>query len=731
MKELALYQLEVALCLAVLSGMYLLFWRKETNFLLKRFLLISIPLLSIVIPLVNFNITVTNEPPIMEFVTYIPTQIIAQSNEILTQSSEIMMQSDVVISQAPSTINTWHIIYILWILGAFLMLLRLGVSLLKIRKIIQQAEWAPNGKYKLVDDPIQSFSFFNLIVINKYQVTSNAKEHILAHELAHSQQGHSYDVVFLELIKVIQWFNPFIWMLSHASKQNLEFLADQAATTYAEDKEPYQFAIVHHAANSGYQLLKTQFSKANLKSRIIMMNQPNNCKIKIRKLFMLLPVLLILFMSFSMKVENLDIKRELSEILPIFNSSLSNFSNAVDFPSINMVEIQENRGYNFNNKDHVSDTTDPVFAIVENQPYPSTGDMDSYYEFLYADLKYPEEAKAKNITGKVFVQFIIQKDGSLNKIKVVKGISPECDAEAFQVIKEGPEWIAGKQRGQAVNVRMIIPIKFGYDDGAESRTLSGTIETADEDPVIGCNVIIKGTTTGTISDGDGKFLIEVQAEHSELIFSYVGLETEIVKISEDSNYAIIMKADPEYPSSPHYTLPGGKVVVGHQINVADNESLIRIRGLQGDLKSDAQPLLILDGKEMDEIGLSEIDPNEIHSISVLKDKSAVSIYGDNGVNGVILITTKEAKSKESIYTDVTIIDDNNKDGLKLKTDGNLDFGQENPPVFFVDEKETSQEEVEGIDPSTIESIEVIKGKPAKEKYGKKGKDGVILIKLKK
>lgn len=147
------------------------------------------------------------------------------------------------------------------------------------------------------------------------------------------------------------------------------------------------------------------------------------------------------------------------------------------------------------------------------------------------------------------------------------------------------------------------------------------------------------------------------------------------------------------------------------------------------LKSDEQPLFILDGKEMVEYEMADIDPNDIESISVLKNKSAIAIYGDKGINGVILITTKEAESKEAVYTDVTIIDDNNKEGLKLKTDGNLNFG-ENPPIFYIDGEEATEKEVEILEPSTIESISVLKGKAAKEKYGKKGKNGVVLIKMK-
>lgn len=716
MKDLVIYQLEVGLCLAAFSGLYLLLWRKETNFVIKRFLLILIPLFSIIIPLLNFNITLAEEQPVMEYITLIPSQIMMQSDQII-------MPSELAFAPKAESLNIWHIISISWILGGLFMLFRLGVSLLKIWKINQQAECSMNGRYKLIEDPIHSFSFFSLIVINRTQAQSNAKEHILAHEFAHSQQGHSYDVIFLELIKIVQWFNPCVWMISHASKQNLEFLADQSATSSTKHKERYQFAIVHHAANAGYHLLKTQFSKTNLKNRIIMMNQPNNQKIHFGKLCALLPLFGALFMSFSLKVENLDIKKELSEVLPIFNPATTQSSKSMDFSSIEKIDVVNNSTNNYYEIIHHQDTSmNEVFHIVENQPRPSTGDMDSYYEIINSDLKYPDEAMAKNIKGKVFVEFVVRKDGSIWDAKPIKGISPACDAEAVRVINEGPKWIPGDQQGTKVNVRMIMPIKFGYEE--DSRKLDGTIVTEEGDPVIGCNVIIKGTRTGTVTDGQGKFLIEVEQEHSELTFSYVGLISKTVSITEQTHYDIILEFDPEYTRSPDPLLKSsGKVVIGQPLTDYNG---IDIRGIEPD---NTRPLFIINGKESYQYEMADINPNDIESISVVKDKSAVAIYGDKGVNGVILITTKE--SKEAVYTDVTIFDDNNKEGLKLKTDGNLDFGQEHPPVYFKDGVEISQKEVEKINPNAIGSIEVIKGKAAEDKYGIKGKNGVILIRIKK
>lgn len=715
MKELFIFQIEMAICLVVLSILYFLIWKKETNFLFKRILLLSIPVFSILIPLLDFKVNMASEQPAYDYLAYFPGQMIMQTG--LSKMPQV------------ESVSAWQIVSVLWILGVLFMLIRMAISYWKIWQIYKASEVSYKGNYRMINNPIQSFSFFKLIVINKSQAKTGSMDHILAHEQAHSRQYHSVDVVFFEIVKMLQWFNPFIWLITNESKQNLEFLADQSATVSDDNKEPYQYAIIHHAANSGYQLLKSQFSKANLKNRIIMMNQPKNRNIHKRKLLALLPIVLILMMSFSLKVENLDLKKEIAEAFPVFNSGISSIKEAISLPTVKKLDLQHNNNNAFNTILDESDTShNKVFAIVEQQPYPSTGDMRSYLEIIEDDLNYPE-AKAQNIKGKVFVEFIIQKDGTLRDVKVLRGISPECDLEAVRAVKEGPTWIPGEQRGQKVNVRLAMPIKFGYEEG-DTRKLDGKIVTSDEDPVIGCNVIIKGTRTGTVSDGEGRFLIEVEDEHSELIFSYLGLISKTVSITEESNYDITLEFDPEYARSPDPQVNSGKVVVGRPLALKQGINIKLSTTLQ-DLEDDAQPLIIIDGKEIDEIKMSEIDPGEIHSISVLKDQPAVSVYGDKGANGVILITTKKAKSEDPVYTDVTIIDDNNEEGLKLKTDGNLDFGQENPPLFFIGEVEATQKEVEEIDKNSIESIEVIKGKAAKEKYGKKGKDGVVLIKMKK
>jgi protein TonB len=105
------------------------------------------------------------------------------------------------------------------------------------------------------------------------------------------------------------------------------------------------------------------------------------------------------------------------------------------------------------------EVADEVFTIVEQQPaYP--GGMGAFYQFVQKKLKYPSQARRMGIEGKVFVQFVVDKKGNITEVVAVKGIGAGCDAEAERVIKSSPKWKAGKQRGKAVKVRMILPITF-------------------------------------------------------------------------------------------------------------------------------------------------------------------------------------------------------------------------------------------------------------------------------
>ena len=102
---------------------------------------------------------------------------------------------------------------------------------------------------------------------------------------------------------------------------------------------------------------------------------------------------------------------------------------------------------------------DETFMVVEEQPMPEDG-MEAFYKYIAQNLKYPTEARQKGIEGKVFIQFVVDKDGSLTEVKAIKGIGAGCDQEAVRVIEGAPAWNPGQQRGKVVKVRMVLPITF-------------------------------------------------------------------------------------------------------------------------------------------------------------------------------------------------------------------------------------------------------------------------------
>ena len=106
-----------------------------------------------------------------------------------------------------------------------------------------------------------------------------------------------------------------------------------------------------------------------------------------------------------------------------------------------------------------SNQVDEIFTIVEDQPTPPGG-MSAFYKYVATSLRYPAQARRMGIEGKVFVQFVVGKDGTLTDVQAIKGIGAGCDEEAVRVISRAKKWSPGKQRGRPVRVRMILPITF-------------------------------------------------------------------------------------------------------------------------------------------------------------------------------------------------------------------------------------------------------------------------------
>jgi hypothetical protein len=185
------------------------------------------------------------------------------------------------------------------LLGMILLLLRLVVLLFSVRKMIKQATpFSEKGlRFYQVDADITPFSFGNAIFLNRYLHNESELQKIICHESVHIQQKHSIDILWSEILCIINWYNPFVWLIKKAVRQNLEFIADDQVLQTGIDREQYQYSLLKVAGNTQLSITNN-FNFASLRMRIVMMNKGKTSGMHRLKFIVLLPLAVILLLAF-------------------------------------------------------------------------------------------------------------------------------------------------------------------------------------------------------------------------------------------------------------------------------------------------------------------------------------------------------------------------------------------------------------------------------------------------
>lgn len=281
----------------------------------------------------------------------------------------------------------------------------------------------------LLDDDTAPYSFFNQIVVGTRGLNDDELRCILAHESYHVSHNHTYDLLAAWLLCCGAWFNPFAWLIMREIRAVQEFQAD-AASIGACGREDYLHLLYRQATGTGYGHITNNFKSINLKNRIAMINRKKT-RFGAWKLLAVLPVAALLLMVGCK-------------------------------PATEKAVDQEEIPFEYSGEDKsapMDADTDQVFQVVEVDPeFP--GGIEALYKYMVDNVKYPEKAKADKIEGRVFVAFVIEKDGSVTNAKVVRGVSDEIDAEALRVVSAMPKWKPGTQQGNPVRVQYNLPIVF-------------------------------------------------------------------------------------------------------------------------------------------------------------------------------------------------------------------------------------------------------------------------------
>ncbi|MEL1252828.1 M56 family metallopeptidase [Flavobacterium sp. DGU38] len=355
----------------------------------------------------------------------IPSQIIsfqsAASNKIGSFSLDelVIQKSNENLKTVVDDLNLSNVIFGIYFLVVSVLIIRFILNLYTFyRKIkINETQFINGEKVILIEGSTLTHSFWNTIFINKAAFKNNKiPVELIAHEKAHLQQKHTLDILFIEILQIVFWFNPIFILYKKAIKLNHEFLADEAVNIRYNSISKYQNLLLEIASDKTSINLASTINYLITKKRFVMMTK-KECKIKSAlKAFTIIAfsgLLLFVFSHKSVAQEN--------------NEKLKDDSQAI--------------------------AVDPI----ETQPeFP--GGMEAFYKFIGENFKMPSEAAKNKVSGKIYLQFVVEKEGHLSEIKVLKDLGYGLGSEAIRILKLSPKWTAGSVKGKPVRVLYSLPI---------------------------------------------------------------------------------------------------------------------------------------------------------------------------------------------------------------------------------------------------------------------------------
>ena len=388
------YLIETSLCLLAFYICYYAFLKNDTFFQRNRFFLLFSSLISLIIPLMEFDFGTSGAT--VSYTLQTVTVGIHQAK------------------QGFEGFSFFSILTVIYLSVTTLLLFRYLWQLFSLYQLIRNSEVKHRRGYRLIDTEgkYPTFSFLNyLFWDNSRTLSEEEADKILGHELKHIWDKHSYDLIYIDLLKIFFWFNPVIYLYARSLRFLHEYIAD-ASVLEETDSKTYGKMIVQAFFSKLNLSLAHGFNQSEIKQRLKIMNKMRSPAYLNIKLLVVLPLMAFLIFAFSSKI----------------NSINENASSE---------KTEMNR-----------------FATAE-------GGLDKFYAELSQILLYPTQAKQAGIEGKVFIQFTVMQDGTLADIEVIKGLHPACDKAALEAVKKAnTKWLPAKVDGRAVKQSLSVPISF-------------------------------------------------------------------------------------------------------------------------------------------------------------------------------------------------------------------------------------------------------------------------------
>ena len=420
MNNLFTYLLELNMAMVIFYAGYKLFFEKDRNFLVRRLYLLAtiiVPVWLILLPDTARSITDRMIP-------------------VAIHLDQITVTAYGQTYGAGGSLSPWAWLLILYLSVTSLGMTRLFIQLARIMHAVRRSERLELDGINLYANPgLHASSFFGYIFVDPARAGQESFNHILDHEQIHRREWHSADRILAELFLIVNWFNPVAWLLRRSVIENLEYHTDSEMVKQGTDPRHYQLSILNQYIGSAS--LFNQFN-SQIKNRINMLNR--NYKLgSAWKLAMIFPMVFITLFFFSCT--------DKENMIPAGDENQEQ-------------SVLESEVLFDENQEHSEPESD-LFYIVEEMPkFQDEDPVQSFRQYLAQNLKYPEIAAENGISGRVIVQFTVNKTGQVVDAVAVRSVDPALDKEAIRVVMSSPKWTPGKQHGKTVNVLYTFPVNF-------------------------------------------------------------------------------------------------------------------------------------------------------------------------------------------------------------------------------------------------------------------------------
>ncbi len=469
-----IYSVKVAVCLALFYLFHKLLMSRDTFHTFNRFAILSMMLLSLVLPLVHLSLD--SEAGINRG-TVALEGLVAQT--VVADGGNGVGEG----------LSLTQVLLAAYVLGVVLFVGKALLSVGSLLRLIRRARCVEvrNGiRIYTMQGDISPFSWFRYIIMSEKDWQENRRE-IVLHEMAHIRRCHSMDVAVCNMMIVFQWYNPAAWLLKRELQTVHEYEADEAVLSAGVDATHYQMLLIRKAVGERLFSMANNLNHNSLKKRITMMKIKRTNPVQKAKIAFVLPLAAMTVAAFaSQKVENLSEKVE---------QESEAFSSVSDNPVVRAVgetarvaavKVQEDKALEEASsmamaKDTAEAKTGKKMPCTDNpEMFPQfPGGHIALFEYLSKNIKFPKSKENEDVKVRVVTTFTVEKDGSITHAKIVRSQGEAFDNEALRVINGMPKWIPGMQNGKAVSVKYLLPITFSTTDSDKKIKSVRTIDMND------------------------------------------------------------------------------------------------------------------------------------------------------------------------------------------------------------------------------------------------------------